>query len=87
MKRSVALSTSNNKDDLKMRCLFYIDSPSVAHGLRYFSTLELNLNFAVRKDKLFLPLCNTNFISKFEINEFGINVGKGTSRHFNPLED
>jgi hypothetical protein len=30
---------------------------------------------------LFLPLFNTNFISKFEIN-----AGKG-ARHFNPLED
>jgi hypothetical protein len=31
-------------------------------------------------------LYNTNFISKFEINAFEINVGKGM-RHFNPLED
>jgi len=35
---------------------------------------------------LFLPLFNTKFISKFEINAFEINAGKGT-RHFNPLED
>jgi hypothetical protein len=33
------------------------------------------------KENLFLPLFNTNFISKFEIN-----AGKG-ARHFNPLED
>jgi hypothetical protein len=33
------------------------------------------------KENLFLPLFNTNFISKFEIN-----AGKG-KRHFNPLED
>jgi hypothetical protein len=38
------------------------------------------------KENLFLPLFNTNFISKFEINAFEINAGKGTS-HFNPLED
>jgi hypothetical protein len=38
------------------------------------------------KENLFLPLFNTNFISKFEINAFEINAGKGT-RHFNPLED
>jgi hypothetical protein len=37
------------------------------------------------KENLFLPLVNTNFISKFEINAFEINPGKGT-RHFNPLE-
>jgi hypothetical protein len=29
---------------------------------------------------------NMNFISKFKINAFEINAGKGT-RHFNPLED
>ena len=33
------------------------------------------------KENLFLPLFNTNFILKFEIN-----AGKGTI-HFNPLED
>ena len=43
------------------------------------------------KENLFLPLFNTNFISKFEINAFEINAfeinaGKGTI-HFNPLED
>jgi hypothetical protein len=38
------------------------------------------------KENLFLPLFNTNFISKFEINAFEINAGKGT-RHFNSLED
>jgi hypothetical protein len=30
------------------------------------------------KENVFLPLFNTNFISKFEINEFEINAGKGT---------
>ena len=38
------------------------------------------------KENLFLPLFNTNFISKFEINAFEINMEKGT-RHFNRLED
>jgi hypothetical protein len=38
------------------------------------------------KENLFLSLFNTNFISKFEINAFEINAGKGM-RHFNPLED
>ena len=38
------------------------------------------------KENLFLPLFNTNFISKFEINALAINAGKGT-RHFNPVED
>jgi hypothetical protein len=38
------------------------------------------------KENLFLPLFNTNFISKSEINAFEINAGKDT-RHFNPLED
>jgi hypothetical protein len=38
------------------------------------------------KENLFLSLFNTNFISKFEINAFEINAGKGT-RHFNSLED
>ena len=33
------------------------------------------------KDNLFLPLFNTNFISKFQKH-----AGKGTG-HFNPLED
>jgi len=37
-------------------------------------------------ENLLSPLFNTNFISKFEINAFEFNVGKGT-RHFNPLED
>jgi hypothetical protein len=38
------------------------------------------------KENLFLPLFNTNCISKFDITAFEINVGKGT-RYFNPLED
>ena len=41
--------------------VLYIDSPSVARGLRYFSTLESG---EIWQPTLFLPLFNTNFISK-----------------------
>ena len=54
-----------------------------------FSRVEKSRNphaYGQLKENLFLPLFNMNFISKFEINAFEINAGKGT-RHFNPLED
>jgi hypothetical protein len=48
-----------------------IDSPSVARELRYFSTQESKKNsHGQLKENLFLPLFNTNFISKsFKITD------------------
>ena len=47
-----------------------IDSPSVARGLRYFSTQKYRNPHGQLKENLFLPLFNTNFISKsFKITD------------------
>ena len=94
----------------------YIDSPSVAPGLRHFSTQESQiknpnhkllgewLKFLIQlsraekyrnphgkpKENLFLPLFDTNFISKSFGGPLQLSIwqhaGKGT-RYFNPLED
>ena len=59
-----------NSDSNGINVRIYIDSPSVARGLRYFSTQELSRVEKYRnphgqlKENLFLPLFNTNFISK-----------------------
>jgi len=66
-----------------------IDSPSVAHvgyDISPLKRVKFKIFTTSVKENLFLPLFNTNFISKLEINAFEINAGKGT-RHFNPLED